>query len=39
MDQPAAINETLAQTYPDAKCELDFRDPFELLVATVLSAG
>lgn len=38
MDQPAAINETLAQTYPDAKCELDFRDPFELLVATVLSA-
>ena len=38
MDQPAAINERLAETYPDAHCELDFRDPFELLVATVLSA-
>lgn len=24
--------------YPDAACELDFRTPFELLVATVLSA-
>lgn len=28
----------LAQRYPDAHCELDFRNPFELLVATVLSA-
>lgn len=28
----------LAQRYPDAHCELDFADPFELLVATVLSA-
>lgn len=28
----------LAETYPEARCELDFRDPFELLVATVLSA-
>lgn len=28
----------LAETYPDAKCELNFRTPFELLVATVLSA-
>lgn len=26
------------QTYPDAHCELDFRTPLELLVATVLSA-
>jgi len=24
--------------YPDAHCELDFRDPYELLVATILSA-
>lgn len=24
--------------YPDAKCSLDYRNPFELLVATVLSA-
>jgi len=32
------IHRMLAQTYPDAGCELDFTDPFELLVATVLSA-
>ncbi len=24
--------------YPDAHCELDFRNPLELLVATILSA-
>ncbi len=28
----------LAQTYPDARCELDFDNAFELLVVTVLSA-
>ena len=28
----------LAETYPEARCELDFADPFQLLVATVLSA-
>jgi endonuclease III len=28
----------LAATYPEARCELDFRTPFELLVVTVLSA-
>lgn len=28
----------LASRYPDAHCELDFTDPFQLLVATVLSA-
>lgn len=28
----------LRQTYPDAHCELDHNSPFELLVATVLSA-
>lgn len=33
-----AINRTLALTYPDARCELDFRSPLELLVATILSA-
>ncbi|HQR27157.1 MAG TPA: endonuclease III [Nocardioides sp.] len=32
------INRVLAQTYPDARCELDFADPFQLLVVTVLSA-
>jgi endonuclease-3 len=28
----------LAVTHPDAHCELDFRNPFELAVATILSA-
>ena len=28
----------LAGAYPEAACELDFRDPYELLVATILSA-
>ena len=32
------IDRLLALTYPDAKCELDFDNPFELLVVTVLSA-
>lgn len=32
------INRVLAETYPDAHCELDFHSPFELLVATVLAA-
>ena len=32
------INRVLAETYPDAHCELDFDDPFQLLVVTVLSA-
>jgi endonuclease III len=32
------IDRVLAQTYPDARCELDFADPFQLLVVTVLSA-
>ncbi|HEX6922064.1 MAG TPA: endonuclease III [Actinomycetes bacterium] len=32
------MNRILAQTYPDAHCELDFTTPLELLVATILSA-
>jgi len=32
------INRELALVYPDAHCELDFTSPFELLIATVLSA-
>lgn len=32
------IHRTLAEKYPYAHAELDFRNPFELLVATVLSA-
>ena len=33
-----AIARGLARTYPDADCELDFRSPWQLLVATILSA-
>ncbi|MDQ1106498.1 endonuclease-3 [Nocardioides zeae] len=32
------VNRVLAETYPDARCELDFDDAFQLLVVTVLSA-
>ncbi len=32
------IDRALTVRYPDAHCELDFTSPFELLVATVLSA-
>lgn len=32
------INKILAEQYPYAVAELDFRNPFELLIATVLSA-
>jgi endonuclease-3 len=34
----ARILEILAKTYPDARCELHFTSPLELLVATILSA-
>ena len=32
------VLDILKQAYPDAKCSLDFKTPFELLVAVVLSA-
>ncbi len=32
------ILEILKETYPDAKCELNHETPFQLLVATILSA-
>ena len=32
------IIEILKQTYPDAKCSLDFSTPFEMVVAVMLSA-
>ncbi|MDT0200536.1 endonuclease III [Nocardioides sp. AE5] len=32
------VNRILGETYPDARCELDFDNAFELLVVTVLSA-
>lgn len=34
----AALDAALAAAYPAARCELDFRDPYQLLVATILSA-
>ena len=35
---PARLLRILEQTYPDARCALDYRNPLELLVATMLSA-
>ncbi|MGB6457826.1 MAG: endonuclease III [Streptosporangiaceae bacterium] len=32
------MNRILAETYPNAHCELNFENPFQLLIATVLSA-
>lgn len=32
------INRLLAEAYPDAHCELNYRNAYELLVATILSA-
>lgn len=32
------VDDVLTEEWPDARCELDFTTPFELLVATVLSA-
>ena len=34
----ATIYDRLAAHYPDARCALDFRTPFQLLIATILSA-
>jgi endonuclease-3 len=36
--QAAEVNKRLKKRYPDAKCSLDFTTPFELLIATILSA-
>ncbi|TDQ55363.1 DNA-(apurinic or apyrimidinic site) lyase /endonuclease III [Actinorugispora endophytica] len=38
MRRSRRVNRELARLYPDAHCELDFTDPLELLVATILSA-
>ncbi|MGE0509112.1 MAG: endonuclease III [Acidimicrobiia bacterium] len=32
------VAELLAEEYPEARCELDHRNPYELLTATILSA-
>jgi endonuclease-3 len=37
-ERARAVVELLAEAYPGAECELDYRNPWELLVATVLSA-
>jgi endonuclease III len=37
-DRTARILRALRETYPDAHCELNFRNPLELLIATILSA-
>lgn len=34
----AELHRRLVALYPDAHCELDYRNPFELLCATILSA-
>jgi endonuclease-3 len=34
----AALFRRLARAYPDARCELNFKTPFQLLAATILSA-
>ncbi|TRW43262.1 endonuclease III [Georgenia yuyongxinii] len=37
-EQATAVDALLTEAWPDARCELDFTSPLELLVATVLSA-
>jgi len=39
-DEPVSkfICEALQKRFPDARCELEFNTPFELLIATILSA-
>jgi endonuclease-3 len=32
------VLDILGKTYPEAKCQLDFKSPYELLVSTILSA-
>lgn len=37
-ERAALLIGILRRTYPDAHCELDYRTPFQLLIATILSA-
>jgi endonuclease III len=37
-ERVAQLVEVLPQVYPGAHCELDFKNPLELLIATILSA-
>lgn len=38
LERAEKISEILSRTYPEAHCELEFRNPLELLIATILSA-
>jgi endonuclease III len=38
LERAGRIDAELARLYPDARCSLEFRSPYELWVATVLSA-
>src|SRR5215468_7790739 len=37
-ERAAEIYQRLVKNYPDAHCALDFKTPFQLLIATILSA-
>jgi endonuclease-3 len=37
-ERAAALIQAFARVYPDAHCELDYTNPLELLIATILSA-
>jgi endonuclease-3 len=37
-ERAVEINARLKRMYPKAKCSLDYTTPFELLIATILSA-
>jgi endonuclease-3 len=37
-ERAAALIQAFSRVYPDAHCELDFTNPLELLIATILSA-
>src|SRR6267378_7354284 len=37
-ERVAQLLEIWPEVYPDAHCELDFKNPLELLIATILSA-
>ena len=38
VERTSKIIDGLRATYPDAHCELNYRNPLELLIATILSA-
>jgi endonuclease-3 len=38
VERAGEVYDLLAEEYPDAHCELDFTNPFQLAVATILSA-